>query len=97
MASSLSLRKLTGSTSLFEQTVDSGETLNIAVTVTGAAAGDVASVTFPHADYNQAVVVSIVCSTNTVTVGFTALEIDGIVTNAEWTNASATLRVSIIK
>jgi hypothetical protein len=97
MPSSLNLRKLTGSASLFEQSVDSGTTLNIAVTVTGAATGDVASVTFPHPDFNQAVIVSIVCSTNTVTVGFTALELDGIMTNAEWTNASATLRVSIIK
>jgi hypothetical protein len=96
MKSSLNLIKLTGSASLFEQAVDSGNTLNISVTVTGAATGDVASVTFPHADFNQAVIVSIVCSTNTVTVGFTALWDNGL-TNAEWTNADATLRVSIIK
>jgi len=99
MPSSLNLRKLTGSASLNDNSINAGTILAFDITVTGAAAGDTATVNFPPAnDQGQACVAGIKCSTNKVTVYFYAAPDDlGLPANAAWGPSGQTAYASIIK
>lgn len=99
MPSSLNLRKLTGSASLNNFSIFAGQTADLNITVTGAAAGDTATIAFPYAsDQGQACVAGIVCSTNTVTVYLYAAPDDlGLPADAQWSGSGNTAYASIIK
>jgi uncharacterized protein len=88
------LRSYTGSAPLNSLgAIPDGGTSDIAITVTGAAAGDKAIVNFPMADSQGiAAIAGIAVTTNTVTV--TMVAIPG--SDAEWT-AGKTITAQIIK
>lgn len=93
------LRKFSGSASLNNITINAGEIHGVAITVTGAAAGDSVSLALPIAtDQGQACVSAIEVTTNLVTVYlYAAPDSLGIPADAGWTASGNTIYASIIK
>ena len=67
MPSSLNLRKLTGSATIANVTISPAQIYTVAITVTGAASGDTATVNFNTSGGGTPCIGAIVVTTNTVT------------------------------
>jgi hypothetical protein len=93
------LRSYTGSASLNGAVVASGGTLDVAVTVAGAAVGDRVSFSYPPTNVQgNAILSAIAVTANTVTFTFTAATDGlGLPQDAEWSGSGNTLYVQIIK
>ena len=93
------LRKYSGSASLNNVSINAGEIHGVAITVTGAAAGDAVALALPIAtDQGQACISAIEVTTNTVTVYlYAAPDSLGIPAQAGWSASGNTIYASIIK
>lgn len=93
------LRKYSGSASLNNLLINAGEISGVAITVTGAAAGDAVALALPIAtDQGTACISAIEVTTNTVTVYlYAAPDSLGLPAQAGWNASGNTIYASIIK
>jgi len=97
MKSSLNLIKLTGSASLTSFTAYGGDVTGIAITVTGAVAGDIAVVNFPPSVNGIPTLGPVEVTANTVTAYiYSGPDTDGIYADSIWASGK-TITAQITK